>query len=319
MMRFTKLGAILAAASLAAACGTSTGGTSSGTVTGGTTGAWVTSGGTTGGGTTTSSSSGTTGTPECFGLQLSFGATDVLFQGTSEDDDVRANCASAIDALRASAVGATIPSVTGIIDNDSFAAGASAAYPITPGSCVDLGVSGDSAITSVPYTFPTTGTTVTAAVAGSSTTATVPLLVGVVTYAAAPYYSTKDMKEKSGSFYLEDPVDAGMPAPGSGIEVYFNAKQAANYPDSGIAIGDVVTVSDVKWSPYPTTGGVHVQNQFEANADTVVTVIGATPVPPAVPITADEIQPGASTATQYLGMRVTQTGPDTVTNICPAL
>jgi len=332
MIRTAKFGALVAAVALASACSSSTGGTT-GTVSSGTT-SGSTSGTGTGTGTTSGSSgtSGTTGTVDagvnCNGIEFVTDAgagtagTDVFLADYPKSDDIRDNCTTALIDPYLDA-GAVLWNLSGVLDvNTNVVTGT--IYTVWPAGCDDLDAG--AAPTAGPVVVDggtTIAATLVAGKAGSATTFTGPIY-GVVTFISGPY--SNDTGGHSGTMWIQDPVATGdMPVANSGVEIYFpkasandaGATSAGLYPATGSTRGDVVALTNLKWDPYKAEGNTTGQNQNELEFGTTstMTVLGQGTLPPAVPLTATQIQSEGAT---YAGMRVVQTdGPDTVVNACP--
>jgi hypothetical protein len=121
---------------------------------------------------------------------------------------------------------------------------------------------------------------------------------------------------ESGNLYVQDPTSGSTITPKSGISVYLPKANAGTY-GTVPALGDVVTISNLKWSPY---GG---QDQFEAAATTVVTNIGTSALPTPYMMPASVAASTGAVASGYEGMRVIVTGSFTVkgsetSNDCPS-
>lgn len=311
MTRFIRIGALLAASALAAACGTTNGTTSTGTGRG-TTGGGTTGGGTTGG-STTGSSTGTAGDAGayCDGNQYTDATTTNIFLASyPKADEIRVNCDHAFDPFYNNDAG-VIQALTGVLDSN-IGAKMPPIYAIFPSDCADLGATGDTFLTDGGYTAPAMFTTVAAGVSSAST---VSLMLGVVTWTNGPYTSPT-LGPKGGTIYIQDPVAPGStPGAGSGIAIYFPKGSLSQYPTGGLHPGQVITLSNLKWSPYMSKTTSASQKQFEVQANSVVTLLGTTNLPPPVPVSASQIVPSAMP--QYLGMRVVQTGgPDTLVMAC---
>lgn len=322
MTRMLNLSA-LAALALATACSSGTSGTS------GTTGA-ATAGNTSGTGSSTGTGTGTataggstTGSSVyCNGVELTDSSSPpvtVYLATYPKTDDIRLNCDTAFSAFAADA-GATIPSLSGIIDINSNSA--QTLFSIFPAACGDVNAGTDPTPSGTP-TQPSGSVSIASLRASDGAGLSASTVVyGIVTWVEAPYASATSGVH-SGNFYIQDPplADGGL-ADKSGIIVYWNKAQVSdggpvNYPSSGLAIGDAITLSGVAWSPYKG------QQQLEVKATApTVTVIGQSALPPAVTLTASDIAAAAASATTaaafpYAGMRVTQVGPDTLVNGCP--
>jgi hypothetical protein len=213
--------------------------------------------------------------------------------------------------LTAETSGSELTSVGGIYDVDSNDNGATPpSDAIFPAGCDDLGLSTFVPPSGSPYTPPTGASTIAAAYGQTGTLS----IYGVVT-AIKPWTSTPTLY--SGQLYLQDPT-TGTPAPKSGALVYLTKTYAATYGTAPVR-GDVVEITNVAWSPY------NGQNQFAAGVSTVVTILGTSPLPPAVSLGSTDVGPTATAnGQQYWGMRVSvNDGPFTVTGSgtsgnCPA-
>ena len=190
----------------------------------------------------------------------------------------------------------SVSAISGIFDLDTRDNGAGSPAPaLFVSNCSDLGLAGFTNPTATTITPPQNAMTVAAAYGTSSTGVTV---YGVVT-AVSPWTSTGTLA--SGSIYIQDAA-SGTPAIHSGTEVYFTKTYAASY-GTAPAVGDVVAVTGLSWSPYE---GV---NEFAVSSTTTVTKLGTSPLPAAVSITpAQAAQSSYVTSSGYEGMRVTVSG-----------
>ena len=295
---------ILCLASLASACGSSGGGSSSTSTSGS---------GSTGGSSGGSSGSSGNGFMYCNGSLLSNAGGTFLVGTYPKSDDVRTGCPTAFGGLVDA--GTVFAAVSGILDVDSYGdAGSSSVYAIFPAGCDDLGAGSAPALTDT-HTVPDGGAvSVAAAISGG---ATVPLMWGEITFIDAPY--TGMTGAHAGSAYIQDLSGASN----SGVSIYFPkgsappmggggaAPGAVGYPAAGLHRGDVVALTNMKWSPYLG------QVQFEFQATSAVFPNGTAPLPAAVTLTDSEIGVGVTPAPANIGMRVTVAGPATVADTCP--
>ncbi|HUB08420.1 MAG TPA: hypothetical protein VMB50_15540 [Myxococcales bacterium] len=290
---------ILCCAALAVcACSSSPGGDG-----GATTGGHGTSGGGSSGGTGGS----TGGASYCDGMQVTntAGASAYLLLYPLAQD-VASSCSALVTSVDDAgnptfAFAGTLSQAGGIWDTYLYGSGT----PIDglyPGGCDDVGVgSGPAGGT---FTPPDAGTTVHAAVAAGLAGADGGLtFYGVVTF-VSPWAA-----ESSGSFYVQDPVQAGeSPQPGSGIDVYVDS--AAGGPPVP-SRGDVVVLGGVTWSPYDGL------NEFEFQSTSSLAILGKAPLPPPVAATAAQLAPGSTALDAYKGMRVVDAESFIVGSGCP--
>jgi hypothetical protein len=263
-----------------------------------------TAGGSTGGFTNGGSSSGggsSTGAPPvtyCDGLGASDGSGDTVYLQYYDftTELTTEGCAGTVAGW---ADGTALSAVGGIyaIDSDDNDA-ATPAPALYLGTCSDVALPG-SPSPALAYTAPASGfTTVAQAVSSEVGTG----FWGVVT-AVKPWVAGS----KSGLLFVQDPVaSGGTPAPGSGIEVYLpeGGTAAVNMAYGTVpSLGSVVTITNATWSPYKGA------NQLSASATTVVSVIGTSPLPPAVPLSAAQVSATSTVSpANYEDMRVTVTG-----------
>ena len=207
-------------------------------------------------------------------------------------------CNTTIDGY---ADGTAITSISGILDLDTGDNGTGSPAPsIFASNCGDLGLA-FTAPTATTFTPPAGALTVAAGIAGAGTSGV--NIYGVVTAVYAWGIDPDTMKATTGTIYIQDATTGtAMPATKSGTEIYFSKTNEASY-GTAPNVGDVVEVTNLGWSPYQ---GV---NQFAASATTVVTHLGTSPLPNAVPITpANAGMASYVTSSGYEGMRVSVTG-----------
>ena len=230
-------------------------------------------------------------------------------------DEIRLGCLGSIESLLDGG-STSLSTLGGILDNntDSTQAGL---LTVDPAGCDDLGVTSPPIISTTSYDPPSGGFDVEDARANALDGGTV---YGIVTWISSPFYSASTAKGHSGTLYLQDDsLD-----PQSGIAVYIGGSFATangitGYPDSGLARGDVVAISNLYWSPYAGTAAVDTQDQLAYTASSTVTVLATEALPD--PITVDAADIASGNEQSYVGMRVTvQNTPLTVINACaPAL
>jgi hypothetical protein len=303
---------VLCLTALASACSGSGSGSSSTSTSGS-----GSSSGSSSSSSSSSSSGGSSGaTVYCNGSMLMNGGGTFFVATYPKSDDIRTGCAATFAGLTDGGANA-FGDVSGILDVDSYGdAGSSAfVYTVYPSGCEDLGT-GSAPVIPNAYATDGGGVSVATAVSGQST---VPLMWGVITFISAPYTTTSTGAQHSGTAYIQD-ITGGA---GSGVSIYFPkasapaanggaAPGAVGYPMAGLHRGDVVGVTNVKWSPYLG------QKQFEFQATSAIIPLGTSPLPASVNVTDAQIAPGA-TVPANVGMRVTVSGPNTVSDACPLI
>ncbi len=316
--------ACVAAATAFAACGGGGGGTdagngntngSSGTANtsgggdGGSTSGGTTSGGTTSGGTTSGGGSdgGSTAKTYCDGVQLEADGGATFMLETFNFSKALAACSP-----KDWADGTAVQNAGGILDIDILdgqgpsTVGVNAPPVLYVASCDDLNAPAMADGGGASFPAPDAGSPTT--VAAAVTAQTTGTFWGVVTAAYAGGAG------KSSSLYVQDVVGpSGTPAPKSGVGVYIRKQDSATIATPNP--GDVVVVTNFKWSPYngyssTFHGFGNNQNQFESQAGASIQVIGQTGLPPPVTVSPTDLDPTnpSATAQGYYGMRVTVSG-----------
>ncbi len=199
----------------------------------------------------------------------------------------------------------------------------SSAQGVVPADCDDLGLGAGPADAGA-ITPPGGGMTVAEALgleAGLYDAGMDPELVslyGVVTFAES-YYVSKG-KGIAGQYYIQDmPAPGDQPQPNSGVEVYIPATAVLSGEDAGTLPvnsperGDVMYVTNMKLTSYGNN------LEFELGDTSAMTVLGQSAMPPAVSVTAEELESQSTSISGYTGMRVVNKNKYTVTDTCPTI
>jgi hypothetical protein len=293
--------------------GTTTGPTATGTTSGGTT-----TGGTTTGGTTGGIPHGPGNGGYCDGMAVEqASATDFLILYPGPADQVSG---TVCDPLNYGSDAGSFPQLGGIWAYYTT----TSAQGVMPGGCDDLGL-GNAPVGSGAITPPDGGMTVAEALsleaglydAGQSFQPV--SIYGVVTFSWS-YYVSKG-KGVAGTYYIQDmPPDGGTPQPNSGVEVYVPAKVVLEAEDGGELPaesperGDVIYATNMSLTSY----GNNLEFEFVGGSSNL-SVLGQSAMPPAVSVSAADLESQSATISGYTGMRVVNPNVSTVSDTCPTI